>query len=411
MERIKNHLKKVKTHHVISTLAVGGIAFTVLNFNNPSLFTDLSGFVLFAQEEIKLEQAVQVSSGDIGSNGKIDIEKDVIVNGDLFSKEIIIDKNSTINGNASFNKIKLHKDAKILGAQTKPVQLPIANLPEIPDFQIGTQNFKFEGAANTLSAGSYRDIVLEKNSRLELSGGVYNLRKLELRDNSILIFNASTTINIQFKLRGHDRISILPGLNLKPDDLKINYIGIRPKKEKEEKEDDDDEINSEMDGKEKKGHKERKIGRPVVFGKESFLNFKLLASKASVHIGKESTIRGQVLARKIKIGKEGILSLKFYFSIPSKPEDLVVVEGIRFFINVVEVNFTDSATSEDALRIAELINAKILGFEPITNLYAFEIPTRTVKELETAIAKVEALNDTKIENAGESVPFTPEPVP
>ena len=99
------------------------------------------------------------------------------------------------------------------------------------------------------------------------------------------------------------------------------------------------------------------------------------------------------------------------FSIPSRKEDLVTAEGISFFVNVVEVNFTDVATCKDAEQIAVFINAKIIGFGPVTNLYAFEIPTRTVQELEAAIAKVEALNDTKIEDVSKSIPFIPEIVP
>ena len=99
------------------------------------------------------------------------------------------------------------------------------------------------------------------------------------------------------------------------------------------------------------------------------------------------------------------------FSIPSKKEDLVVKDGINFFVNVVDVNFTGAATCEDAERIALLIGAKIIGFEPITNLYEFEIPTRTVQELEAAIAKVKVLGDPKIEGVFSVVPFTPEPIP
>ncbi|MDP3947312.1 MAG: polymer-forming cytoskeletal protein, partial [bacterium] len=402
-------MQNIKPHYVISLLAAGGIALAALNFTSPPLFENTDNFVLFAQEEIKLEQGVQVSSGDVGSNGDIDIQKDAIVNGNLFADKITVDKNTTINGNVSFNKLKLHKDAQILGTQTKPVQLPIAILPEIPDFPVGTQDFKFEGQANTLAAGNYRDVVLEESGRLVLSGGVYNLRKLELKDNSTLIFNSPTTINIQFKLKGQKHVSILPGQSIKPTDLVINYLGIRPKNEKEEKEDDDEEINALHDEKEKKDLKEGKIGRPVVFGKESFLNFKLIAPKASVKIGETSTLRGQVLARKVRVGEGAILSLKFYFSIPSKPEDLVVVDGINFFVNSVMVNFTDDATSEDAERIAVLINAKIGGFGPVTNLYKFKVFTRTVSELEDAIAKIEALNDTKIEDVSKSIPFTPEP--
>ena len=176
-------MKRVKSHHVISALALGGIALVAMNFNNLPLFNSLDSFVLFAQEEIKLEKDTQISSGDIGSNGKIDIDKEAIINGNLFADKITLDKNVTINGNVSFNKLKTEKETQILGTQIKPVQLPIANLPEIPEFQIGTQDFKFEGQENTLAAGSYRDITLGKNSRLILTGGVYNLRKLELKEN------------------------------------------------------------------------------------------------------------------------------------------------------------------------------------------------------------------------------------
>ncbi|MBI4119624.1 MAG: polymer-forming cytoskeletal protein, partial [Parcubacteria group bacterium] len=207
---------------IIALVAVGGFAYAAFSSTTPPLFQNTDNFVLFADENIELQKDVQISSGDIGSNNKLDIDKDAIIIGNLFANRIDIDKNTTVNGNASFNQLKLHKEARILGTQTKPVQLPIANLPPVPDFQVGTQDLKFQGQNNTLAAGSYQDIALEKDSRLTLTGGIYNLRKLELKDGAVLIFDASTILNIQFKLRGHNRVSILPGLNLKPDDLVIN---------------------------------------------------------------------------------------------------------------------------------------------------------------------------------------------
>ncbi len=384
MKRIKKH---IKNHHIISALAAGGIAFAAFNFNGTPLFNNLDNFVLFASEEIQIEQGTQVSSGDLGSNGKIDIEKDVIINGNLFANEITIDKDSTINGNASFNKLKPHKNSRILGTQTKPVQLPIANIPNVSEFQIGTQDFRFEGATNTLSVGSYRDIILEKNARLNLSGGAYNLRKLELKENSTFIFNGSTTINIQFKLKGKDRVSILPGQNIKPDDLTINYLGLRPRNEKEEKEDDDNEIDSEMDNQEKKDHKASKIGRPIVFGKNSFLNFKLLAPKASVHIGKESTVRGQILARKIKIEKNSILSREQTGFKIAKPEDIITdPDGGVYPINELLVSLTPEATILDAQTIAASVNGRIIGIVSSINLYQIGVPAGSIQELENLIS-------------------------
>ena len=373
--------------------AVSGLAAAFFNFNNPPLLQNTDNLVLFASEELKLEQDVQVSSGDLGSNKNLDIEKDVIISGNLFVNRTTIDKNTAINGNASFNKIKLHKDAQILGIQTKPVQLPIANLPEIQAFNIGTQNFNFTGATNTLAAGNYRDIVVEKSSRLELSGGIYNLRKLELKENSALIFNASTTLNIQFKLRGHGKISILPGQNIKHDDLKINYLGIKLKKEKIEKENDDNEIESEMDNQEKKDHKARRIGRPIVFGKESFLNFKLLAPKAKVIIGKESTLRGQVLVRKIKVGKDSILSREEVFEKESDPTKIVEEQGIKFIGNELIILFVDSVTFANALQVADLVNGKITGFDPNPPTYKIVLPSSNASDMNEAIQKIIDMND------------------
>ena len=71
--------------------------------------------------------------------------------------------------------------------------------------------------------------------------------------------------------------------------------------------------------------------------------------------------------------------------------------SLRYFVNLINVDFTDDVTQEDAEKIDSLINAKISGFEPTTNLYEFQIPTRTKEELDAAINKIEALNDPKIE--------------
>ena len=267
----------------------------------------------------------------------------------------------------------------------------------MPDFQVGTQDFRFEGRNNTLTAGSYKDIILEKNSRLELSGGIYNLHKLELKDSSTLIFNASTTLNIQFKLRGKDRVSILPGLNLKPDDLKINYLGIRPKKEKEEREDDDDEINSLHDDKEKKDHKAGKISRPIVFGKQSFFNFKLLASRASVHIGKESTLRGQVLARKIRIGEDSILSREEVFEKESDFTKIVESDGVKFIMNEMVIIFKGSIKVNELFDVASSVNGKATGFLPDLEIGKIEVSTRTIEELDELINEIKNSNNPLID--------------
>src|SRR3989338_4252372 len=343
---MKRFIKNLKPHYLISAVVVSGVVFaaTNFNFNQQPLFSNTNNFVLFSEKEITLEQETQISSGDLGSNNKLDIQKDNIINGNLFAKEISIDKNTTVNGNTSFNKLKFHKDSQILGVQTKPVKLPIASLPQIPNFTIGNQNLTFTGTStlNIHTPGSYRNIIMEKNSRLTLIGGTYNLRKLELKENSTLIYNASTTINIQFKLKGQQKTSILPGNNnLSAIDLSVNYIGTRPKNDKE-REDDDSEIESVMDVQGKKDFKSGNLGRPIIFGKDSFLNFKLLAPKANVKLADRTILRGQILARKVKIGKGAILSREDLFE---KERDLEKViedtQGNLLLVNEIIILFVD----------------------------------------------------------------------
>ena len=397
-------VKLIKPPHIISALAVGGFAFAMLNGNGPPLFTNLNDFVLFAQEEARLGKDVQISSGDLGSNGKIDIEKDVIVNGNLFADTITIDKNTTINGNASFNKLKLHKEAQILGTQTKPVQLPIANLPPPPSFSIGVQDFKFIGQDNSLPAGSYRDITVEKNSKLVLTGGTYNISKLILRKNSVLIYSGAAALNIQEELRGQQHVAILPDQNLSPDDLVINYIGKKIKKDKDEKkkcdedEDDDEEDENEEEAREDAADDKANDDKTVKFGKDSLLNFKILAPKATVRLGDTTTFRGQVLAKKIKVGKESVVSREETVIKESIFEEAILEEdGSRFFVNELIINLKDEATFLDAQNIADQIDGRIVGFIKTTNVYQIEVSVNTPEELETKIQFIRHLNNPLIE--------------
>jgi len=69
-----------RPQHILSALAVGGLILAASSASSKGgspasgqpLFNSLDQFVLFAEEEIKLEQGVQVSSGDLGSNSKLE---------------------------------------------------------------------------------------------------------------------------------------------------------------------------------------------------------------------------------------------------------------------------------------------------------------------------------------------------
>lgn len=387
-----NQIKKIKPHNVILALAAGGIVISVIN-SAPPLFNSLDNFVLFASDSVQIDKVSQVSSGDLGSNGKIEIEKDAIINGNLFADKITLDKNATVNGNASFDKLKTEKETQILGTQTKPISLPIANLPQAPAFAMGTQDITFEGTTSTLPAGSYRNITVAPSSTLTFSGGTYNLNKLELKDNATLILSASAILNIEEMFRGHDRVSILPGTNtLTAQDLAINYVGAKLKQPEDNQNDDDQETISLLGNKDEQDFKDGKIGRPVLFGKNSFLNFKLLAPDSMVGLGAKTTLRGQILARKIEVGEGSVLSRKESFNGKDDPSKIVTSNGDRFFVNEILVKLASQATLLDAHGIAASVDGRLIGSLPPANIYKIEVSASTVDELNADMQKLRSLS-------------------
>lgn len=368
-------IEKIKGYYIVPALILIGVVFVTISFDgmdnlsglisgfsNQPFFNSVDNFVLFGNEELKLEQGVQISSGDIGSNKDLDIQKDVIVNGNLFADKITIDKSSVINGNASFNKLQSQKETQILGVTTIPVSLPIASLPAISDFPIGTQDIKFTGTstANVLNPGNYKDIIVDRNSRLTLLGGFYNLRKIELRENSVLIFATSTALNIKEELFAQQKVSILPDANVKFDDLKINY----------------------------------KSQKPTEFGKRSFLNFKLFAPNTQVHIGEEAIVRGQILAKKIRVEKNPVLSLEESFEKESDVAKIVQDQnGNRFFANEIITLFSDDATELEIKQIIESVGGIVAGIIDEPKIYKIQVNTAGAESLLVVIEKLTNLNN------------------
>jgi hypothetical protein len=404
-EKISRLRKHPKTPALLTALMFGGVSFAAVHgLPNPPLFSNTDNFVIFAEQSLSFEEGATISNGDVGTNNTLNIGKDAAINGNLFADKIEIAKGTTINGNASYNKIS--NKGEILGTKTKHVSLPIANLPTVQSFTIGTEDKTFAGNANTLPAGNYKNIVLQKDSTLTLSGGTYNLNILDLREHSTLIFTAETTLNVQFKLRGRDNISILNGQNAKPRDLHINYVGTFPKQIKNEKQDDETEVTAFLDTQEKADCKNQKIGRPIVFGKNSFLNFTLIAPKANVIIGKDGTMRGQVLARKARIGRNGIVSREETFEKESDPTKIVTdTDGTMFFSNEIIVLFADEATDSDMQKVATLIGGKISGIVPVPKITKIEIPTATIQGLRNKIQQIKNMNNPLMLDAGENVIF------
>ncbi|MDP3935066.1 MAG: polymer-forming cytoskeletal protein, partial [Candidatus Giovannonibacteria bacterium] len=354
-------MKDIRFHHIFSFLAAGGIVLAAFNFNsNSQPFRPIEEFVLFASDKIHLAEDVQSLRGNIGSNKEIKIGEHTQITGDLFSDKIHLAGEVVINGSVFAKRLKLAQNAKILGVSSTEITFPVAQIPEIPPFLPGGQDIKIQpNQETTLYPGSFRDLEIGENSKITFQPGIYNLRSFTAKENAKLILESITTFNIAEDIKFSENTSLFSKNNqISPDQILFQT----PTK------------------------------KSINFGKNSSLVFRLIAPNSKVRIAENSLIRGNIWASEIFIAERAVLRDTAWFSIPSDPEDIIQVGIVRFFVNIVNVNFTSGATAEDAERIAQLLDAKIVGFEPTTNLYSFQIPTRTKEELDAAIAKIKALN-------------------
>ncbi len=146
-------------------------------------------------------------------------------------------------------------------------------------------------------------------------------------------------------------------------------------------------------------------GQEVEFGKDSFLNFQLLAPNSKVNLGEKTTLRGQVVARKIEVGEGSIVSTQDFFTKESDPTKIVTDQGIKFVVNEIVVLFRDAATQADAQRVANLVGGRITGFVPTPPIYKIELLTNTIAEIKNAIQSIKNSDNPLVVGVGENLIF------
>jgi hypothetical protein len=222
-----------------------------------------------------------------------------------------------------------------------------------------------------------------------------------LNNNATILFTGTTTLNIQWQLRAKDHVAIFPAHNLtKPSDLTINYRGVLSKHEEHEQsgmEDDDDEIDASFDDENDRNNwKKGKLARPILFGDRSFLNFILNAPSANVIVGNESILRGQVVGRRVAVGRGTLVSRNESFAKESDPAKVVEQDGVKFIGNEVLLGLTDDGLFLDAQEAAQAVGGRVVGFDPNPPLYQILLPTSSVEGIETALQTITNLHHPRI---------------
>lgn len=101
--------------------------------------------------------------------------------------------------NVHFNEEFFSPTGTILGAQVTPQSLPVlASLPALPAITPGATDVNVPANQTmTLAAGAYRNITVNHDATLILSGGVYHLEKLDIRQDAKLHFTAGAEVRIK----------------------------------------------------------------------------------------------------------------------------------------------------------------------------------------------------------------------
>lgn len=232
-------------------------------------------FVLFASERLVVSEGANVASGNVGSNGTVNIAEEATASCNVFGNEVRLGRGASVLGSVLFNTLRLGESAEILGEQISPLSLPVASLPSISAFTPGTSNVKVgEGSTQVIQPGSYDTIRLAEGASATFMGGTYNVAKLALGMNASITFATPTTLNIKSALSVGANSSLVPAPGLGAAGVALNYAGKKPTK----------------------------------VGDGSLIRLTLLAPDAKITMGDGTTFEGQVLAKNITAGMLSVIS-------------------------------------------------------------------------------------------------------
>ena len=176
----------------------------------PEGFTDV---VVLGTNSVSISSDVVVSSGDVvandaspgptlNNNYELYVDKKVTISGSLQGDSIRILIQSSVGGDVSYND--LDNSGSIAGSLITPLALPVFGV--LPLFHTGPSDGPDvtvpDGGSQTLAPGTYGDIVVGDAATLHLTGGVYNVRSIDLvSDDGQLTFGAASEVRIDGKFR------------------------------------------------------------------------------------------------------------------------------------------------------------------------------------------------------------------
>jgi hypothetical protein len=103
-----------------------------------------------------------------------------------------------------------------------------------------------------------------------------------------------------------------------------------------------------------------------------------------------------VVAGKIRVKRDSLLSRSENFAFESDPTKVVEVDGSKFIGNEVLISLASDGQFADAQMAANAVGGRVVGFDPNPPLYQILLSTATVAGVESALQTITDLNNPHI---------------
>ncbi|MBI5495034.1 MAG: hypothetical protein HY904_08390, partial [Deltaproteobacteria bacterium] len=262
----------------------------------------LGRFVLLAEDRVETGPRSVVRGGDIGSRGS-DEEWNVVIG----------NRGRVEGGNILAASVKLRHGAVVEDVQTErfsggdathglvvPLVVTVPELPAASAVAPGHADVRVRPRmSRTLAPGRFDAVEVSSRGTLRLTGGVYEMRTLEVGANAHIEASAPTELRVQGSVR-IGRGAVVGATSGTARDLRIESGAGTPERNRGEH--DDDEEGEE--------HEDHACGSPVEIQEEARVTALVLAPDARVHVGRQVLLVGAIAGRGIHLGPRAEVSFQ-----------------------------------------------------------------------------------------------------
>lgn len=196
----------------------------------PAISEPPQNYVVFATNSVFLEQNAEIFSGSIGVNDEspgpvLNSQVELTVGMDvttppgfvLQADRLRVKSGAQVASDVFCNE--LTNSGSITGNLTLSLDLPLfSSLPLFHAAPAGTQYIEVANDDSiALAAGDYGDIVVKAGGTILFTGGIYNLRSIDSRDNTALLFAAPSQVRVADKFDSDLNVFIGPAQNTSID--------------------------------------------------------------------------------------------------------------------------------------------------------------------------------------------------